>query len=547
MASPYIEADHVPALSTQPEVFANAATDKLDRKVNQLTVVPIAASGSFTLAENQENWALELTNNGVAAAFTMDMPATLTHIIQCVVNNSNFQVTIRNSAGGGTGQPVAEDGEAIIFHYDGTNFIDITELIVAAGSWTGLIGTPSSFTGGSGKYTEVNVGETALAFLPTAVKQPCVAATTANITLATDIEDADVLDGVTLATGDRVLVKNQSAGEDNGIYIVTADVPTRAADFDTADDMINAIIAVAEGTSNADTVWLHTTDGTITVDTTALTFIEFASVATFLGLSDTPGAYTGGFGLDLRVNSAEGALELASRPWKNPVLAATVANINLATDVEDTDALDGVTLATGDRILVKNQTAAEDNGIYIVAASGSPARAEDCDETIDFIRGFVVLVDQGTTNANSLFSLDSAVATVGSDNVDFVIVGGGASNRWVEATHQTTGDGFENIATVALASGESKVVRGFGIGTEASSGNVIAFNFVAQGKNNGGTSSEGAGAPIIDKLIADGGGSWDFDVDVDDSTDTIRMRVDGEAATTIDWRIQYEVITEDNL
>jgi hypothetical protein len=544
MASPYIEADHVPALSTQPEIFANAATDKLDRKINQLTQVPISASDQFTLAQCQENWVLELTDNGVGAPFTFDMPATLTHIIQCIVNNSSEQATIRNSAGGGTGQPVIEDAEAVIFHYDGTDFIDITELIVAASSWTGLLGTPNSFTGGSGKYTEVNVGETALAFLPTAVKQPVVAATTANITLATDIEDADVLDGVTLATGDRVLVKNQTAGEDNGIYIVTVSTPTRAADFDTADDMINAIIVVAEGTANEDTVWLHTTDGAITVDTTPLTFISFASVATFLGLSDTPGAYTGGFGLDLRVNSVEGALELASRPWKNPVIAATTANINLTTDVEDTDALDGVTLSTGDRILVKDQSTAADNGIYIVASSGAPARAEDCDEAIDFIRGFVVVVDQGTANANSLFSLDSTVATVGSDDVDFAATGGGASNRWVEATLQTTDDTTTNIALIPLASGEAKVVRGFGIGTRASSADTIAFNFIAAGKNNGGTSAEIA-ADIFD-LLDNTTAKYVFSIDVDDTGDDIRLRVNGAAGETVDWRIQYEVITEDN-
>src|SRR5690348_17091598 len=51
-------------------------------------------------------------------------------------------------------------------------------------------------------------------------KEPCRAATTANITISTALNNADVLDGVTLATGDRVLVKNQTTEKENGIYIV---------------------------------------------------------------------------------------------------------------------------------------------------------------------------------------------------------------------------------------------------------------------------------------------------------------------------------------
>lgn len=100
------------------------------------------------------------------------------------------------------------------------------------------------------------------------------AASTANVTLATAVENADVLDGITLATGDRILLKNQTAGAENGIYVVAATgTPARAADFDTAADMREGLlIRVRSGTVNANTVWQHTTTGTITVGTTALTF-----------------------------------------------------------------------------------------------------------------------------------------------------------------------------------------------------------------------------------------------------------------------------------
>lgn len=110
------------------------------------------------------------------------------------------------------------------------------------------------------------------------VKQSVRAATTAPLTLASDLEDGDVLDGVTLATGDRVLVKNQSSGAENGIYTVNASgAPTRATDFDSdAEVTPGAFTFVEEGTANADSGWVVTNNGAITVGTTALTFAQFS-------------------------------------------------------------------------------------------------------------------------------------------------------------------------------------------------------------------------------------------------------------------------------
>lgn len=103
------------------------------------------------------------------------------------------------------------------------------------------------------------------------------AASTANGTLATAFENGDVMDGVTLATGDRILLKDQSAGAENGIYTVNASgAPTRATDADTATEIKSAVVSVQEGTVNADTAWQLITD-TITLNTTALVFTNFIS------------------------------------------------------------------------------------------------------------------------------------------------------------------------------------------------------------------------------------------------------------------------------
>jgi len=101
------------------------------------------------------------------------------------------------------------------------------------------------------------------------------------------------------------------------------------------------------------------------------------------------------------------------------VVAATTANITLATSVENGDVLDGVTLATGNRILVKNQSTASQNGIYVVASSGAPSRATDYDSPAEINGGDFVFVTGGTANDNKGFVQINTVGTVGTDAIEF--------------------------------------------------------------------------------------------------------------------------------
>lgn len=104
--------------------------------------------------------------------------------------------------------------------------------------------------------------------------------------------------------------------------------------------------------------------------------------------------------------------------WKNSVRVATTANGTLATAFENGDTVDGVTLATGDRILLKNQTASENNGIYTVNASGAPTRSTDMDSAVEF-SGSAVFVREGTVNADTAWVETLEVVTVGTDPVTF--------------------------------------------------------------------------------------------------------------------------------
>jgi hypothetical protein len=103
-------------------------------------------------------------------------------------------------------------------------------------------------------------------------------ATTVAGTLATSFANGQVVDGITLATNDRILIKNQAAPAENGIRIVQASgAPTRATDMDAWSEVISAYVLVEVGTANADTGWLCTSDTGGTLDTTAINWVQFSA------------------------------------------------------------------------------------------------------------------------------------------------------------------------------------------------------------------------------------------------------------------------------
>jgi len=105
---------------------------------------------------------------------------------------------------------------------------------------------------------------------------------------------------------------------------------------------------------------------------------------------------------------------------KDSVVATTTANGTLSTAFANGQSIDGVTLQTGDRILIKNQSTASQNGIYNVNASGAPSRATDM-ATGANAAGAFVFVEQGTTNAENGFvcTSDTGSAVVGTNNLTF--------------------------------------------------------------------------------------------------------------------------------
>jgi hypothetical protein len=125
------------------------------------------------------------------------------------------------------------------------------------------------------------------------VKGSCVAATTGNITISTALNNGDTLDGVTLSTNDRVLVKDQSTASQNGIYVVGSS-PARADDLAAGSDAAGMFTFVEQGTVNADNGFVCTSNkGSAVTGTNNLTFAQFSGA----------GQITAGDGLDKSGNT----------------------------------------------------------------------------------------------------------------------------------------------------------------------------------------------------------------------------------------------------
>lgn len=170
----------------------------------------------------------------------------------------------------------------------------------------------------------------------------------------------------------------------------------------------NASGAVTAVNGTANQIATSTSSGTVTV--------SLPSAVTF------PGTVT------LNADPTQ-ALEAATKQYVDAVaqglnihasvVAATTSNINLSSDLQAGDVIDGVTLVAGDRVLVKNQSTTSQNGIYLAVTSGAAVRASDFDTPVEIVPGDFVFVSGGTTYDNTGWVQTAKVTTVGTDPIIF--------------------------------------------------------------------------------------------------------------------------------
>lgn len=236
---------------------------------------------------------------------------------------------------------------------DGSNFVTETGATARTSLGLGTIATQAansvaitggSVTGmsapsGSSDVTTKSYVDDLVAGLKTRII--CRAATTANIDLTADLQNGDTLDGITLATGNRILVKDQSTGSQNGIYTVVASgTASRDTDFDTTAELAGQLAIIQEGTSNGDTIFLCTTDSDASLGSDTITFTQvqpqFTGTVSSVAVAD---AGSSEFTVTGSPITTSGTISLAV----NSISAAKIGNGNV--DNTELSYVNGVTSA----------------------------------------------------------------------------------------------------------------------------------------------------------------------------------------------------------
>lgn len=229
---------------------------------------------------------------------------------------------------------------------------------------------------------------------------------------------------------------------------------TRSVTTDTAPTMRSCV------TSTGEFRIYGTTSGSVAFRSNAAgddSIYEFPATAPVVGQVLGVSAVSGGV---VTLAAANPASNDDTTTHKNAVRVATTANGTLASAYTNTSVVDGVTLATGDRILLKDQTTGADNGIYTVNASGAPTRATDADTSAKLKSGTSLFVTEGTVNADKLFELTT----------NGVITPGSTSQTWTVYTGTAAGVSSLNTLTGALT-----IAAGTGVTVTPSGGNTLTI------------------------------------------------------------------------
>ena len=263
-------------------------------------------------------------------------------------------------------------------------------------------------------------------------------ATTANISISSP---PSTVDGVSVADGDRILVKDQSDSSENGIYIINGGSWSRADDADSDSDVTAGLYCwVTEGTDNADSGFVITTNDPITVDTTDITFTKFTGLGqitagTNLNLvGSTLSVSPQGDGSGLYADTLDGK-QLANITWSDLDIDETdveKGDVDLGSVTDNAQiAKDGTIAFIGDQSMggfdLTNINAA---GFEEIATPGNPASNHNklffkSDDEL------YMLDDAGNEEQVSGASVDEAVAVDSSAVPGYL---GDASNNGVLQT-----------------------------------------------------------------------------------------------------------------
>jgi len=236
------------------------------------------------------------------------------------------------------------------------------------------------------------------------IKASVKAATTANGTLATAFDDASVIDGVTLATGDRILIKNQTDATENGIYIVAASgAPTRSLDMNVGAEFPGAFTFIEQGTVNADTGYVCT-NNSVTVGTTEIVFAQFSGAGSYVagnGITLTGNSFSINTGITADLTTAQ---TLTNKTLTSPSITnPTVSGLYLS---DNTIVVEGTADAFETTLTFTDPT--QDNTITFKDATGTVAFTADIESAVDAFGAAVT----GATGISASYANTSNILTI---------------------------------------------------------------------------------------------------------------------------------------
>lgn len=335
-----------------------------------------------------------------------------------------------------------------------------------------------------------------------AVKAPVVAATTTNITLAGE----QTIDGVAVVAGDRVLVKDQTAGAENGIYNATTGAWSRATDWDASGDVAKGVMMLD---TNGQVFYQASFSGAFTLGSTAVTFtaIPYQNSSAVV-YTPTGGAAT----------TVEAALN-ANRVQTYTTLAAAIA--------------DGANIVAGDIIRTRGRTSVNDGGeaFYLVQTSGDFGGTPDETNDHTLSSGDIAVLQEGIRNiargsnghsdgANTLTGSQRFFIGNNTESSDdsALLIGRGLTGSYNTGAHAVrdestvayTGAGFYGYASfdaIAVASGSTQWnhINGYQARQTYSGSNTI--DGMSSFQSNPGVSSGGTADLLYHFHVKDPGGT----------------------------------------
>lgn len=268
-------------------------------------------------------------------------------------------------------------------------------------------------------------------------------ATTANIA---NLEGGapNALDGIAVALNDRILVKDQATPAQNGIYVVTTlgtganGAWARATDADGVGELTSgAIVAVEEGATHADTLWMLTTDGPITIGTTPLTFARKDSATARQILP---------IGASVAANALTVTVQPTTLDFRDATLSSGTVNARTLAAAASLVVPSGATLGTANGVLSRLVVLLLDNAGVLEPAIVNLAGGVSLDET-----GVIsTTAISAAANSASVIYSQSARANLPYRVVGFVDSTQAAAGTWATAPSRVQGAGGRATESVGF-------------------------------------------------------------------------------------------------